>query len=239
MRLDQLLVERGLSATRSQARDAILRGAVRVAGVTARRPGENVAEDVDVSADPAPYASRAAHKLVHALDHFRIDPAGAAALDVGASTGGFTDVLLRRGAARVAALDVGRGQLRPELADDTRVVVLDGINARHVTSADLPFRPDLVVADVSFISLRLVLPPVLSAAAKRARVVALVKPQFEVGRAALGKGGIVRDETAAHAAVGAVERVVAAAGFRLLGRTASPIAGATGNREWLIAAHRR
>ncbi len=236
MRLDQLLVERGLARTRSQAREAILRGAVTVDGAPAKRPGQNVAHGAVLTAEADPYVGRGAHKLVHALDHFGLDPAGARALDTGASTGGFTEVLLRRGAAHVIALDVGHGQLAPVIADDPRVTVMDGTNARTLTAADLAYRPDFLTFDVSFISLTLVLPAVLATAAPAARMVALVKPQFEVGRAEIGKGGIVRDEGAALSAVDRVEAAVAAAGFSIMGRTASPIEGGDGNREWLIAA---
>ena len=238
MRLDQLLVARGLARTRSQAREAILRGAVSVDGVPARRASQNVADDAEIAAETSPYVGRGAHKLVHALECFGFDVTGAAALDVGASTGGFTDVLLRRGAARLIALDVGHGQLAPEIAADPRVIALEGVNARGLGAGDLPFAPEFVVFDVSFISLGLVVPPVAALAAPAARLVALVKPQFEVGRAAIGKGGIVRDEAAATAAVDNVAGVIEKAGCRVVGRTPSPIAGGDGNREWLVGAVR-
>jgi len=236
VRLDQLLVARGLARTRSQAREAILRGAVLVDGTPARRPGQNVPDNANLAAEAEPFVGRGAHKLVHALDTFGLDPGGARALDTGASTGGFTEVLLRRGAASVIALDVGHGQLAPEIAADPRVVAMDGVNARTLRAEDLPYRPDFFTFDVSFISLVLVLPAVLATAGAGGRMVALVKPQFEVGRAEIGKGGIVRDPDAALAAVARVEAVVADAGFALRGRTPSPIAGGDGNREWLIAA---
>ncbi|XWN34176.1 MAG: TlyA family RNA methyltransferase [Devosia sp.] len=239
MRLDQYLVAAGLSPTRSQAREAILRGAVTVNGIIATRAGQKVGEDARViHGEPAPYASRAAHKLAHGLDHFAIDPSGAIALDVGASTGGFTDVLLRRCAARVIALDVGRGQLAPTLAADERVSVLDGVNARHLDPADLPYQPDLIVSDVSFISLTLVLPAVLGAAAPSCQLLVLVKPQFEVGPENVGKGGVVRDQAVIEDAIARVEAVIAAEGLAVLGRTPSPIQGAGGNREFLVAAKR-
>ena len=184
------------------------------------------------------FVSRAAHKLAAALDHYGIDPCGMDALDVGASTGGFTEVLLRRGANHVTALDVGRGQLSPAIACDARVTVMEGINARHLVPEDLPVRPGLVVADVSFISLTLVLPPTLAAAADGATVVALVKPQFEVGPEHVGKGGIVRDETAARTAVIRIAGTLEAAGFLPRAPIPSPIEGGDGNREWLIAAQR-
>ena len=236
MRLDRVMVERGLSATRSQAREAILRGVVRVAGNVATKPGQNVPGDAEVMSEAAPYVGRGAHKLAHALEHFALDPGDAMALDVGASTGGFTEVLLRRGVRHVIALDVARDQLAPSLAVDHRVSVLDGVNARHLEALRYP--PDFVVADVSFISLTLVLPPVLALAAPCATLVALVKPQFEVGRALVGKGGVVRDGDAARAAVDRVATSIERAGLSVLGTTPSPIAGGDGNREWLIAARR-
>lgn len=216
----------------------IRRGTVRVGGEPARRPAQDVPDTADIEAEAAPFASRAAHKLGHALDIFAIDPAGSAAVDIGASTGGFTDLLLRRGALRVVALDVGRDQIVPELRADPRVVVMEGVNARELVPGDLPFAPDLLVFDVSFISLAKVLPACLALAAPEAAVCALVKPQFEVGREAIGKGGIVRDAAAAAAAVDRVCDTVAALGWRLLGRTPSPIVGGDGNAEWLIGARR-
>jgi len=182
------------------------------------------------------FASRGAHKLTHALDTFAIDPAGAMALDVGASTGGFTDVLLKRGAARVIALDVGHDQLVPALREDPRVIVMEGVNARALAAGDLAYAPDLLVFDVSFISLTKVLPACVALAAPGARLAALVKPQFEVGREAIGKGGIVRDRAAAKAAVDRVGETLAALGWREIGRTPSPIAGGDGNSEFLIGA---
>lgn len=207
-------------------------------GAPARRPSQDVSETAAIEAETDPFASRGAHKLAHALDTFAIDPAGRQALDVGASTGGFTDVLLRRGAARVIALDVGHGQLLPALRSDPRVVVMEGVNARDLAEGDLAFAPDLVVFDVSFISLTKVLPAVLSLAAPAAQLAALVKPQFEVGREAIGKGGIVRDAAAASAAVDRVAETVATLGWRILGRAPSPIAGGDGNAEFLIGAER-
>jgi len=238
-RLDQYLVDAGLAATRSRARDAIRRGAVTVGGRVETRAGRRVAAEASVKLAEESFVGRGALKLVAALDHYGIDPSGRLALDVGASTGGFTDVLLRRGAARVIALDVGRGQLAPSLASDPRVFVMEGVNVRHLRPADLPFTPDLVVADVSFISLVLALPPALAAAAPAACAVARVKPQFEAGRKSVGKGGIVRDEAASRAAVERVGTVLEEAGFRALPAIPSPLRGGDGNREWLIAAHRR
>jgi 23S rRNA (cytidine1920-2'-O)/16S rRNA (cytidine1409-2'-O)-methyltransferase len=212
-------------------------GAVTVDGVVARTAGQAVTEAADIVAEPG-FVGRGALNLAAALDRFGHDPRGADALDVGASTGGFTEVLLARGARRVIALDVGRGQLHATLAADPRVTSLEGVNARHLAAGDLPFAPDLVVVDVSFISLTLVLPPVLALAAPAARLVTLVKPQFEVGRAHIGKGGIVRPGAPVEAAVGRVVAAVAAAGFRPLGTIASPIRGGDGNEEVLLAAVR-
>ena len=237
-RLDQALVTRGLSRTRSQAREAILRGAVRVDGEVARRASQRVDEGARLETTGEAWVSRAAHKLIAALDHFAIDPEGALALDIGASTGGFTEVLLARGAAKVIALDVGHDQLAAPLRRDPRVTVTEGVNARHLTREALPFAPDLIVSDVSFISLRLALPPALELAAPGARLAALVKPQFEVGREHIGKGGIVKDEAVALAAVAAVREMVDAAGYRVDEAIPSPIEGGDGNREWLIAARR-
>ena len=179
-RLDRLLVARGLVPTRARARDAVLRGTVRVDGAPASKPGQTVGEGAALALDDpaAPYVSRAALKLVAGLDAFGIDAAGAHALDVGASTGGFTQVLLARGAAQVTAIDVGHGQLAPALRADPRVTAIEGLNARDLTMDRLPHAPGLVVADVSFISLRLALPPALDLARPGARCVLLVKPQF-------------------------------------------------------------
>ncbi|MEM6761373.1 MAG: TlyA family RNA methyltransferase [Pseudomonadota bacterium] len=239
MRLDQLLVAKGLARTRTKAREAILRGGVTVDGAPARRPSQNVAESAVLMAEQDRFVGRGAHKLAHAATTFAIDLEGRSALDVGASTGGFTQVLLEHGARRVVALDVGHGQLAPELAADPRVTVMDGVNARTLRAGDLPFRPDAVVIDVSFISLTLVLPPVLALTAAPAVLVALVKPQFEVGRAHIGKGGIVRDDAATAAAVERVEATVTDNGFAIVGTAPSPILGGDGNAEWLLAAERR
>ncbi len=202
-----------------------------------RKPGDLVAADAPVVVDlPEPYVSRGGHKLAAALDAFAIDPAGLICLDVGASTGGFTDVLLQRGAARVYALDVGRGQLAESLREDARVVSMERTNARNLRPGSLPEPVDLAVVDVSFISLALILGPVAGclAAGDRHGIVALVKPQFEAGREAVGRGGVVRDP-AVHRAV--LERVAAAAeaaGLGVVGAVASPITGADGNREFLL-----
>jgi 23S rRNA (cytidine1920-2'-O)/16S rRNA (cytidine1409-2'-O)-methyltransferase len=233
-RLDALLVERGLAASRAQAQALVLAG--RVPGYD--KPGTQVddAVDVEVVALP-PYVSRGGSKLAHALDVFGVDPAGRDCVDVGASTGGFTDVLLQRGAERVIALDVGHGQLHERLRADPRVTVLERTNARDVHR--LPFAPDLVVCDVSFISVRLALPPVLTLARDGWEAVVLVKPQFEAGRAEVRKGGVVRDVAVRRRVVGEVAR--AALGWE--GATAavvdSGLPGPKGNREvFLHLVHR-
>lgn len=239
MRLDQFLVERGLFDSRARARDAVLRGTVQVDGLPARKPGQTVPAGAAVTVnDPASgYVSRAALKLKHALDVFALDPAGAEALDIGASTGGFTQVLLERGAAHVTAIDVGSGQMDARVSADPRVTSLEGINARHLTLDDLDGRhPDFLVSDVSFISLRLALPPALSLAAPGAQGVFLVKPQFEAGRAAIGKGGLLRDPAQAEAIASDLsDWLETNAGWRALGLAPSPIEGGDGNREFLLA----
>jgi 23S rRNA (cytidine1920-2'-O)/16S rRNA (cytidine1409-2'-O)-methyltransferase len=237
-RLDDLLVARGLFASRSRARDAIERGTVRVDGAPVLRPGQATAQDaaLDVNDPARAYVSRAALKLVAGLDHFGFDLGGCTALDLGASTGGFTQVLLERGAAHVTAIDVGHGQFHPSLAADQRVRCLEGLNARDLTAVDLQGRlPDFIVCDVSFISLKLALPPALELARPGARAVLLVKPQFEAGRAAIGKGGLLKDpalaEAVAHDLQGWLDGMP---GWRALGLHPSPIEGGDGNREFLL-----
>ena len=240
-RLDEVLVARGLSPSRARARDQIRRGCVSVAGKTETRPARRVGPHEAIALDdPAsPYVSRAALKLIAGLDAAGFDVAGASALDVGASTGGFTQVLLARGAQRAVALDVGRDQLADTLRAEARVHVMEGINARDLRPGDLPFVPDLITVDVSFVSLTLVLPAVLACAARDARAVVLFKPQFEVGREAIGKGGIVRDPAAVETALARVRAVLEDAGWRIVAECDAPIAGGDGNRERLIAAQRR
>ncbi|MCR4266737.1 TlyA family RNA methyltransferase [Nitratireductor sp. ZSWI3] len=239
MRLDQVLVERGLFDSRARARDAILRGTVSVDGKPARKPGQTVSGDAGITVDdPASgYVSRAALKLKHALDLFGLDPTGAEALDIGASTGGFTQVLLERGARHVTAIDVGSGQMDPRVSEDPRVTSLEGVNARHLTlDAMGGRRPDFLVSDVSFISLKLALPPALSLAAPGARGVFLVKPQFEAGRQAIGKGGLLRDPQQAEAIAADLHAWLETnEGWRAVGLAASPIEGGDGNREFLLA----
>ena len=241
VRVDQLMVERGLAPTRAKAQALILAGAVFAGATRLDKAGALVPADavVDLRGAPHPWVSRGGVKLAHALEHFAIDPAGAIALDVGASTGGFTDVLLARGAARVYAVDVGRGQLDWKLRSDPRVVVLERVNARNLTRTEVPEPVDLVVCDASFIGLETVLPAALALAAPRARLVALIKPQFEVGKGRVGKGGIVRDPALHDEVCARIRRwLVETMGWRVLGLTASPIEGADGNREFLIAAER-
>jgi 23S rRNA (cytidine1920-2'-O)/16S rRNA (cytidine1409-2'-O)-methyltransferase len=235
-RLDLIVVERGLAPSRERARALILAGAVLVDGRVVSKAGAAVAADATIALAAAdhPYVGRGGLKLAHALDTFSIDVAGRRALDIGASTGGFTDVLLQRGAARVVALDVGRGQLDWRLRTDPRVVVIEGVNARHLTAGDLPYPCDIVTIDVSFISLRHLFPALRALLAPGADVVALVKPQFEAGRAEVGKGGVITDP-AVHEAV--IERVTADAareGLERVALTPSPVTGAAGNREFLV-----
>jgi len=240
-RLDQLLVERGLAESRARAQAVIMAGLVTVAGRRADKAGALVAGDaaVEVKGKAHPYVSRGGLKLAAALDRFAIDPAGLACLDVGASTGGFTDVLLRRGALKVYAVDVGHGQLAWSLRNDPRVVVLERVNARHLTLDQVPEAPLLVVCDASFIGLETVLPAALALAAPGAVLIALIKPQFEVGPGNVGKGGIVRDPALHRQVCDRISAWLGAqAGWSVIGAVPSPIEGADGNREFLIAARR-
>ena len=244
VRLDHLLAERGLYPSRTRAAAAVLAGEVHLGAGRRRaeKPGQLVAADVAVDvAAPPPYVSRGGIKLANALDALGLDAAGRRALDVGASTGGFTDCLLQRGAAHVVALDVAYGELALVLRDDPRVTVLERLNARALDPALLPYRPDLVVADVSFISLTKVLPAVLRAAAERFDALVMVKPQFEVGRGRVGKGGVVRDPALRRAALVGVAEAARAAGAAVLGTASSGLPGPAGNREsflWLAEAGR-
>jgi len=238
-RLDHLLVRRGLAETRSKAQDMIRRGVVRVRGRTDAKPGLEVAEDEPVEVlERMQYVARSALKLAAALDAFGLSPRDRACLDIGASTGGFTEVLLERGATRVYAVDVGREQLHPSLRQNARVVSLEGQDARALTPALFDAPIGAVTCDVSFISLEKVLPAVLALAGEGAWLVALVKPQFEVGREGVGKGGIVKDESLKHAALERVKACIEAEGWRVLGAVPSPIKGQDGNEETLVAATR-
>lgn len=229
------MARRGLAQSRESARRLIMAGRVRVNSRPADKADLRVDEDAEISVvgGGREYASRGAYKLIAALDHFHIDVAGRAALDVGASNGGFTDVLIRRGAARVIALDVGYGQLAEHLRTDPRVVVMDRTNIRHVRPPDLPYRPDLAVVDVSFISLKLVLPAVIELTAPIADIVALVKPQFEAGKGKVGKGGVVRDDETRARTLDEITAFAFSLGLDAVGAIESPIAGAAGNREFL------
>jgi 23S rRNA (cytidine1920-2'-O)/16S rRNA (cytidine1409-2'-O)-methyltransferase len=240
-RLDQLLVERGLYRTRSRARDAVLRGGVKVDGRTAAKPAQTVPPHADIEiADAAqPYVSRAALKLAHGLDHFDISATGLAALDLGASTGGFTQMLLERGATHVTALDVGHGQMAPGLEADPRVTLLEDLNARDLAATHLAEAPGIITADLSFISLKLALPPALALAAPGAWLVALIKPQFEAGPAHISKSGLVRDAAMQEAVCRDIAHwLETAMAWHVVGTTPSPIAGGDGNREFLIAARK-
>ena len=239
IRLDQLLVDRGLAPSRERARALILAGDVTVNGQPAGKAGTAVAADADVvlRTPDHPWVGRGGLKLAHALDTFGIDPSGITALDIGASTGGFTDVLLQRGAARVVALDVGHNQLDWKIRTDPRVHVIEGLNARYLTPGQLPEglrRFDLITIDVSFISLRHILPVVPPLLAPGGHVVALVKPQFEAGKGDVGKGGIVKDERIHARVVDEVIEVARQVGLSQRGLEVSPITGTEGNREFLL-----
>jgi 23S rRNA (cytidine1920-2'-O)/16S rRNA (cytidine1409-2'-O)-methyltransferase len=233
-RLDVLLVERGLAESRAQAQALVLAGRVR--GYD--KPGTQVDDAAEVEVErPPPYVSRGGEKLARALDAFGLDPTGRDCLDVGASTGGFTDVLLQRGAARVIALDVGYGQLHDRLRRDSRVTVLERTNARELR--ELPFAPDLVVGDVSFISLKLALPPALALAQAGWEAVVLVKPQFEAGRGEVGKGGVVRDLVVRRRVVREIAAAAVGWGGETVGVVDSGLPGPKGNREvFLHLVHR-
>ncbi|MDH3404043.1 MAG: TlyA family RNA methyltransferase [Acidobacteriota bacterium] len=239
-RLDLLLVERGEFTSREKARRTIMAGRVKVDGRLVDKPGAAVAPGarLEVAAPAEPFVSRGGRKLAHALDHFGVDPAGAVCVDVGASTGGFTHCLLERGARRVYAIDVGYGQLDYALRRDPRVVVMERVNARALTPGDLPEECDLATVDVSFISLTKVLPAVTSLVRRGGRLIALVKPQFEVGKGQVGKGGVVRDEVLRREVI--ERRIVdfEAAGLSCHGWIDSPIRGARGNLEALVLLER-
>ena len=233
MRLDQLLVQRGLFESREQARRAVMAGTVEVEGRRMDKPGTPVSEDVRVSVlvSKEPFVSRAGRKLADALDRFGVDPAGLVCMDVGASTGGFTDCLLQRGAVRVYALDVGYGQLDQKMRYDPRVVVMERINARHLQPEDLPEPCSLITIDVSFISLSKVVPALLPHLSPGGRLLALIKPQFEAGRGAVGKGGILRDEELRTRVIQECAAGLAGLGLELLGVHDSAVPGMGGNRE--------
>jgi 23S rRNA (cytidine1920-2'-O)/16S rRNA (cytidine1409-2'-O)-methyltransferase len=239
-RLDQALVERGLAESRAKAQAVILAGLVYSGERRLDKAGLSIAPDmaIELRGQPHPWVSRGGLKLVHGLDHFKIDPAGVVAIDVGASTGGFTDVLLARGCAKIYAVDVGHGQLAWKLRNDARVVVLEKTNARHLRAAQIPEAPDLVVCDASFIGLETVLPAALALAKSGAALIALIKPQFEVGKGRVGKGGVVRDPALHEEVCARIAGWLPAQGWTVLGVTPSPIQGPEGNIEFLIAARK-
>lgn len=240
-RVDQLLVERGLVESRARAQALVMAGLVLSGDKRVDKPGAQLREDAPLTlkGQDHPWVSRGGLKLVEALDRFGLDPSGKVAIDVGASTGGFTDVLLSRGAARVYAVDVGHGQLAWKLRTDERVVVMERTNARHLNAEIIPDAVDLVVCDASFIGLEIVLPAALALAKPGANLVALIKPQFEVGKGRVGKGGVVR-EPELHAEV--CERISswlgALPGWHVEGLCESPITGPEGNKEFLIVGRR-
>lgn len=240
-RLDQLLVDRGLVESRTRAQALVMAGKVFSGERKMEKAGQQVAEDIalEVRGQDHPWVSRGGLKLAHALEHFAIDPAGAVAIDVGASTGGFTDVLIQGGASKVYAVDVGHGQLAWKLRNDDRVIVLEKTNARHLTAEHVPEPVDMVVCDASFISLKTVLPAAIAMVRPGGRLVALIKPQFEAGRAQVGKGGVVRDPDV-HAAVCDDIRawLDGICGWQIDGIVQSPITGPEGNIEFLISARR-
>ncbi len=235
-RLDKLMVERGLAPSREKAQALIMAGQVVVGDHAAEKPGQQVTADVEIriKGEVLRYVSRGGLKLEKGLDAFGISPAGRVALDVGASTGGFTDCLLQAGAKKVYAVDVGYGQLAWKLREDPRVVVMEKTNIRHLKQEQLDPLPDLAVIDASFISLNLVLPPALALLNSPSEIVALIKPQFEVGRGAVGKGGIVRDPKLHEEVLANMKHLAAELGAELLGICESPITGADGNREFLM-----
>jgi len=240
-RLDQLLVERGLAESRARAQALVIAGEVRSGERRLDKPGVLVADDAPLTVKERdhPWVSRGGIKLAHALDHFAIDPKDLVALDIGASTGGFTDVLLSRGARKIFAVDVGHGQLAWKLRQDPRVVVLERINARYLTAVQIPEPIKLIVCDASFIGLETLLPAALALAAPDAALIALIKPQFEVGRGRVGKGGVVRDSDLHREVCARIEAWLAAQpGWRVLGIAMSPITGPEGNVEFLIAARK-
>ena len=236
-RIDVLLVERGLFESRSKAQAAIEAGGVRADGQVVAKPSEAVAEAAEIVAEAAhPWVGRGALKLAHAMAHWLVSPSGKIVLDIGASTGGFTQVCLAGGAYRVYAVDVGRGQLHQQVAADPRVINLEGLDARRLDPSHMPDAPELIVCDASFIGLEKALPAALGLAAPGADLIALVKPQFQVGPAKVGKGGVVKDEAARQGALDGVRGFLEAAGWRVQDAIDSPVEGADGNREYLLHA---
>jgi 23S rRNA (cytidine1920-2'-O)/16S rRNA (cytidine1409-2'-O)-methyltransferase len=234
LRLDQLVVQRGLAESREKAQRLIIAGKVRVAGQVAGKPGHSVDEDAEVVLEaPERFVSRGGEKLESAFAHWNLSVEGEVCLDVGASTGGFTDCLLQHGARRVYAVDVGRAQLHARLCADPRVVVMDGVNARHLDVARFPEPPTFATMDASFISLTLLLPAVIGALAPQARLVTLIKPQFEAGRDDVGRGGVVRDPAIHRQVVDRVRAEGGRLGLTWQGEIESPLRGPAGNVEFL------
>jgi 23S rRNA (cytidine1920-2'-O)/16S rRNA (cytidine1409-2'-O)-methyltransferase len=239
LRADQLLVARGLMPSRARAQAEILAGHVRAAGKIVAKPSDVLSDDAEIAVEGAnPYVSRGALKLIAALDAFQIDLKDGEVLDLGASTGGFTQVALERGARHVTAIDVGHGQLHESLHADPRVTLFEGLNARDLMASHLRAPPDTILADLSFISLTLALPNALSLAVRGATLIALVKPQFEAGRAHLGKGGVVKDPKVHNDVCGRIRAFLENSGWRVIGLIDSPILGGDGNIEFLMGARR-
>lgn len=239
-RADVFLVEHGYAQTRAEAQEAIEAGKVFFSGRRVTKASQPLNETGQIKYERAhPYVSRGAMKLAGALNHFKLEPHGLVCLDIGASTGGFTEVLILRGAVKIYAVDVGHGQMNPKLINDPRVVLLEGVNARDLSMKQIPQKPQAIVADVSFISLKLAFPKALAMAESGAWLIALVKPQFEVGKENVGKGGIVKDEAAQDAALAEISRWLSQdQAWSVLGTMQSPITGGDGNREFLIAARK-
>ena len=236
-RIDVLLVERGLFESRSKAQAAIEAGGVRVDGQLVAKASEAVPEESEIVAEAAhPWVGRGALKLAHALAHWLVSPANKIVLDIGASTGGFTQVCLAGGAEQVYAVDVGRGQLHGQVAADPRVINLEGLDARKLEASHMPEAPELIVCDASFIGLHKALPAALRLAAPGAELICLVKPQFEVGPARVGKGGVVKDEEARQDALDGVRTFLEDSGWQVVGSIDSPVEGSDGNREFLLHA---
>lgn len=235
IRIDQLLTERGLAESRSRAQALIMAGKVMVNTDVVDKAGKEVdPESLITVKEELPYVGRGGLKLVGALASFNIDAAGLTVIDVGSSTGGFTDCLLQKGAVKIYAIDVGRGIIDSKLRADARVVLMEGVNFRHLSPSDVPEKADLAVIDLSFISLEKILPRVISFMKEDGRVLALVKPQFEVGKGQLGKGGIVRDPDKHRAVVERIKEFSVSCGYNVVGSTESPITGAKGNKEFWV-----
>ncbi len=238
LRLDELLIQRGFYASRSRARDAVLRGTVWIDGVLAAKPAQNALHNcrIEIVDEAQKYVSRAALKLKHGLEFFKIDPKGLNGLDIGASTGGFTQLLLEQGAAHVTAIDVGHGQFVSSLKGRSRVTSFEGLNARELSAEHLAHDIGIIVCDVSFISLKLALPAALALVASGTRLIALIKPQFEVGREALNKSGLVTDPAEHERVCAEISAFLTAENWHVLSITPSAIEGGDGNKEFLIAA---